>query len=126
MTPIKKYPFLTLFVAAGLAAPGIGMAQNADNTKVNARARSIEALTAEEQGQTKLDLKLTQDIRRAIVDHEALSMYADNVKIITMAGIVTLKGPVNTAEERSIIAEIATNIAGANKVRNEIDVVSKS
>jgi osmotically-inducible protein OsmY len=36
-----------------------------------------------------------------------MSVNAQNVKIITVDGRVTLRGPVNTAEEKRLIGEIA-------------------
>ncbi len=51
-----------------------------------------------------------------------LSVNARNVKIITANGRVTLRGPVNTAEEKRVIGEIAGRIAQSENVMNQLEV----
>jgi osmotically-inducible protein OsmY len=45
-----------------------------------------------------------------------------NVKIITLDGRVSLRGPVNTAEEKRLIGEIADRIAHFENVDNQLEV----
>jgi hypothetical protein len=45
-----------------------------------------------------------------------------NVKIITIDGGVTLRGPVNTAEGKRLIGEIADRIARSENVDNQLEV----
>ena len=97
-----------------------------DNTKVNTRDRAPAAKTADQQGNSKADLDLTQKIRQAITEDKALSTYAHNVKVITLNGHVTLKGPVHTAEEKSALEAKAIEIAGAGKVTNQISVTTSN
>ncbi len=51
-----------------------------------------------------------------------MSVNAKNVKIITIDGQVTLRGPVNTAEEKRLIGEIADRIARSENVDNQLEV----
>ena len=51
-----------------------------------------------------------------------MSVNAQNVKIITKDGQVTLRGPVKTAEEKRLIGEIAERIARAENVDNQLEV----
>ena len=51
-----------------------------------------------------------------------MSTNAKNVKIITMDGQVTLRGPVNSAEEKRQIGDIANRIAQAANVNNQLEV----
>jgi len=44
------------------------------------------------------------------------------VKIITAAGMVTLRGPVNSAEEKAMIAKLAHSAAGEAKIDNQLEV----
>ena len=53
---------------------------------------------------------------------KSLSTYAHNIKIITVNGAVTLKGPVKSDDEKAKLAEIAANAVSADKVTNEITV----
>ena len=92
-----------------------------DNTGVNVRDRDPAAKTPIDQNENKPDVNLTADIRKRVVDTK-MSVDAQNVKIITQDGHVTLRGPVKSDEERQRIEEIATEIAGAGKVTNELEV----
>jgi len=97
-----------------------------DNTKVNTRDRAAKAQTADQQGNSKADVERTRQIRRAIVADKALSTYAHNVKVITRDGHVTLKGPVQTADEKAAVEAKATEVAGAGNVTNQISVKASS
>jgi osmotically-inducible protein OsmY len=46
-----------------------------------------------------------------------------NVKIITQHGMVTLKGPVHSEEEKQTIASKAVEVAGSrDKVNNQLSI----
>lgn len=94
----------------------------ADNTKVNQRDRNQNQATADQQKENSNDRELTRQIRRAVVKDKSLSTDAHNVKIITQNGSVTLKGPVKSDQEKQAIESKATEIAGAGKVTNELQV----
>jgi hyperosmotically inducible protein len=66
-----------------------------------------------------------QQIRKAVVGDKSLSTYAHNVKIISKAGKVTLKGPVRSEEEKTTITKLATDVAGAGNVTDEMTVAPK-
>ncbi len=97
----------------------------ADNTKVNQRDRDKSQPTADQQKDSASDRLLTQQIRKALVKDKSLSTYGHNVKIITQNGMVTLKGPVKSDEEKQAVEAKANEIAGADKVTSEIQVASK-
>ena len=96
-----------------------------DNTGRNVRDRGGETMTPGDQSNEKADLNLTQEIRKAIMADESLSTNAKNVKIITANGIVTLRGPVHTPQEKATIEAKAQNIAGANNVDSQLEVVRR-
>jgi hyperosmotically inducible protein len=78
--------------------------------------------TADNQSNAQSDRMTTAKIRKAITADKTLSTYAHNVKIITLNGAVTLKGPVTSDEEKQKIAAMAANIVSANKVTDELTV----
>lgn len=49
-------------------------------------------------------------------------MNAQNVKIITQNGKVTLRGPVATAEEKKRIEDIAQEIESAGNVDSQLEI----
>jgi hyperosmotically inducible periplasmic protein len=93
-----------------------------DDTKVNERDRNAAALTPLDQRENETDLKISQQIRQAVMADKSLSFTAKNVKIITQGGKVTLRGPVNTEQERSAIEAAARKVAGATQVDNQLEV----
>ena len=97
-------------------------APQADNTKVNQRDRNTNEPTAAQQKDNRSDRDITQQIRQSIVKDKSLSTYAHNVKVITQNGMVTLKGPVRSEEEKKAVEAKATEVAGENKVTSQLDV----
>jgi hypothetical protein len=97
----------------------------ADNTKMNERDRNPNEPTADRQKDNRSDREITQQVRKAIVKDKSLSTYAHNVKVITQNGTVTLKGPVRSEEEKKAIEAKAAEVAGQDKVTNQLDVKSK-
>ena len=93
-----------------------------DNTKVNERDRAEGAVTADQQKETAADRELARKIRRALTKDDTLSTYAHNVKIIAIAGEVTLKGPVRSEEEKKTVEAKAVEIAGKDKVKNLLSI----
>lgn len=93
-----------------------------DNTGKNERDRDNKTLTPGDQSNAPEDIKLVAAIRQMVVKDESLSLTAKNCKIITNAGRVTLRGPVNTAEEKATIQAHAVMSAGKDKVDNQLEV----
>jgi hyperosmotically inducible periplasmic protein len=93
-----------------------------DNSGVNIRDRDARPMTAGQQSNATSDVNLTRKIRRAVIRDPSLSMLAHNVKIVSANGSVTLRGPVKTEQEKTVIASKAQAIAGADKVDNQLEV----
>ncbi len=94
------------------------------NTAVNKRDSNSTAKTPLDQNENKTDIHITAEIRKQVVDTK-MSVDAHNVKIITQDGMVTLRGPVATAEEKQQIEAMAKSVAGADKVDNQLEVTTK-
>ena len=95
---------------------------NADNTGTNQRDRSGETNTSGDQSNSSADLKITQAVRRALMKDGQLSTTAKNIKVITANGQVTLRGPVNTAQEKAKINQVAKSAAGGTQIVDQLDV----
>ena len=93
-----------------------------ENTEVNARDKANTTLTPEDQKETESDIKITADIRQAIIKNKSLSVDAQNVKIITRNGVVTLRGPVESKKESKKIKKIAKHTPGVLKVDNQLEI----
>ena len=114
---------LSLLVIPRLA---LGQDQSSPSTATspdNSANNKAHVTTAEQQSVGTSDRLLTQKIRKSIIADKSLSMYGHNVKIITRDGVVTLKGPVHTDEEKQNIGAIAAEAAGGpDKVTNQLTV----
>jgi hyperosmotically inducible periplasmic protein len=105
--------------------PAASDRNEADNTKSNSSEQNKSTETAEKQSNSKDDLALTQKIRQAVMKDGSLSMNGKNVKIIAQDGKVSLKGPVDSQQEKDTIAAKADEIAGKDKVDNQLEVKSE-
>jgi hyperosmotically inducible periplasmic protein len=95
---------------------------NNDNTEKNIRDRDSMTITPLDQSESEDDRTITQKIRQAIMSDSALSTNAKNIKIITIKGVVTLRGPVASSEEKDAIAKKANDVQGIVKVDNQLEV----
>ena len=99
--------------------------KDADDTGRNVRDRDSRTLTPMDQGSSEGDRTITQEIRRQITDRDELSTNAKNIKIITIDGVVTLRGPVKNETEKTTVAGIARKAAGVKRVDDQIEVERK-
>jgi len=74
------------------------------------------------QSDARSDVKLTDLVRKAVLDDKRLSFAAKNVKITSRGGEVTLRGEVETNLERTIVREHAMGAAGPYQVVDELTV----
>ena len=120
----KSLAFLaTLAFAYGVSGvPLYADSPDADNTGKNARDAEGGTVTPFDQSETEADVTLTQRIRQAVVDDDTLSTNAKNIKIITINGVVTLRGPVDSEEERQRVLAKAQQLAGPKNVDNQIEI----
>jgi osmotically-inducible protein OsmY len=104
--------------------PGNAASANkpADNTARNIRDRAGDTLTPEDQGGSDSDRNITRSIRRTIMQNDQLSADAKNVKIITVNGKVTLRGPVKNEREAKVIMDAAQSVAPTGAVDNKLEV----
>ena len=123
--------FATLALSVMLGASTLAIAQDPsqapapDNTKTNDRDRNPAQPTADQQKENRPDRDITRDIRQSITQDKSLSTYAHNVKIISQNGMVTLKGPVRSEEEKSRIEAKAAEIAGKENVTSQLEIKPK-
>lgn len=93
-----------------------------DNTSQNRGDAATGAKTPFDQGEGPEDIKVTADIRKAILATDGMSVNGQNVKVITEGGVVTLRGVVESASEMDAIAEVARRTAGVTQIQNELQI----
>ena len=112
-----KRTLLTLLFTTVLVTGVRSQETDADNTDRNRN----QSQTAEDQSNDRADINLTAQIRKMVVADDSLSMLAKNVKIITVNGAVTLRGPVENEKEKASIEAHARN-TGAKQITNELEI----
>jgi osmotically-inducible protein OsmY len=117
-----KRTTLSLICISTLALSAVAQETKPDNSAKNQRDRSGETKTSGDQSNSSEDIKITAEVRRAIVKDSSLTMAAKNVKVITAGGIVTLRGPVASAEEKTKIEQLAAAAANGAKVDNQLEI----
>jgi hyperosmotically inducible periplasmic protein len=117
-----KRATLSFICISTLALAAVAQETKPDNSGKNERDRSGETQTSGDQSNSSEDTKITAAIRRAIVKDDSLTSTAKNVKIITANGTVTLRGPVNSAQEKTKIEQLATSAAGGAKIDNQLEI----
>ena len=94
-----------------------------DNTAKNKVDQGGRTKTPMDQSESVDDIQITADIRRAIMKDETMSMNAQNCKIVTdKAGMVTLRGVVDSEAEKVSIGVKAKAVAGETRVDNQLEV----
>lgn len=123
---MKNVAAITALGAGLLLWAPVGRATEypADNSGKNVRDREPASMTAGDQSNDPSDVRITADVRKAVVADDTLSTNAHNVKIITAKGVVTLRGPVESAAEKANIGAKALAAAGVTRVDNLIEIAS--
>jgi hyperosmotically inducible protein len=116
--------------APGMATPNRGMADTDGDLVADAddtgRNENDSGLTPTDQSGSATDVEITRSIREKVVaGEEEFSTDAQNVKVITDAGVVTLRGPVENEREKRAIAEIARKTAGVTGVNDQLEVATR-
>ena len=115
-------------ILAVFGSVGIASSQTQpDNTRANKGDADTGVVTADQQKMNASDRVLTQNIRKAVMADKSLSTYAHNVKIVSQNGMVTLKGPVRSDDEKKSITGKAVEAAGGpDKVSDQMSVTADS
>ena len=138
MKPFTASLFVPMIVAtAGFLDPAFVSAQPliaphetmsvtsapADNTEKNVRDKDNATLTPTDQAQgSKHDVAMTRRIRKSLMADKTLSTNAHNIKIVTLNGRTTLRGPVKDAGEQERILKKARKVVGVKNVENQLEV----
>jgi hyperosmotically inducible protein len=101
------------------ATAGTGAASDAE------RDRPGPVATAGDQGESAADRETTQHVRQSVMKHDELSTNAKNVKIITREGVVTLRGPVASEQEKATLVQAAKATTGVKSVDSEVEVSTR-
>lgn len=98
---------------------------DADNTARNERDRNAATQLPTDQAENDADREISANVRKAVVGDDSLSVNAQNIKIVTSNGNVTLRGPVKTEREKAALEAKAKQVTGVHSVTNQLEVEAK-
>jgi hypothetical protein len=78
--------------------------------------------SAQDHEPSPADLVITAKIQKELLDTDGLSVNARAVKITTIDGRVTLRGMVDSPEEKRLVGDIAARVVPASDVINLLEV----
>ena len=111
---------VTTLVACSPSPPTEKVA--ADHSGNGARDQGSATVTADGRSNSVMDIAISMKIRDAILADKSLSVKAQNVEIVTDAGVVTLRGPVGSIAEKASIGAAAERIGGVKRVQNDLEI----
>lgn len=114
-----------LMAVMSINAASAEEAPKADNTAQNKGATQEEAVTAEKQSNEKSDVEALAEVRKTVVENKDLSSNAKNCKILFKKGVVTLRGAVDSAEEKTKVEELVKGCSCVTSVKNMLTVAKK-
>jgi osmotically-inducible protein OsmY len=119
---------IALLAALVMAEVGTALGQTPDDSQSSLAAEySISRPSiADDQRNEALDLKTTQSIRRSVKADKELSPDAQNVKIVTVQGHVTLNGVVRSDAEKASVVAKALKVVGTENVVDDLKVAPQS
>jgi osmotically-inducible protein OsmY len=128
MTPLRltiaAFAALALSCSTGFPSisGGTGASMGTQTAPDNSANNKNQSGSADNQSNAKEDRLTTANIRKAIIADKDLSTYAHNIKIITINGSVTLKGPVKSEDEKQKVASDAAGVVSADRITNNLTV----
>lgn len=97
------------------------VSRHADNSSIN-QGDGKDALTPLSQGSGDADIQETVRVRRAIIADRTMSIDAQNIKIITVNGKLTLRGTVDSVDEQQRIDQLTRDTIGSQPLDDQLNV----
>ncbi len=123
---MRKLLYASLLLLVGCETHEKPRADSTQNGQIANQTETSDqkALTPFDQSESKDDRMLTQQIRKMLMDDDRLSTSAKNIKVITINGVVTLKGELKDKEEKMTIVEKIKKIPGIRKIDDHLGTVN--
>ena len=123
----QKLPFvLCMFfcLSAAYAAPPVSFRdpENASAIPVGFPDAGLNATTLPSRPNPSMDAEVTRKIRDAIASDRRLSESAEEIRIYSQAGRVTLEGEVVSLAERMNLLKKASSVVGESRVTDRLRI----
>ena len=121
----------TVVALAVFATVGCSPKQEAQPAQLSGDSMAMPSEAAENkqplphQAEKETDRAITQQIRQQVYNEDDISRDAKSVKIVTVDGVVTLRGPVQNEAERAEIHNVAQRIDGVKRVDDQLEIATR-
>jgi len=125
MTKSIRITLLAAAIGVTLSLPMASrsaIAQDAASKPDNSAQNKGQDQTAQDQSKVQSDRETTAKVRKALIADKDLSMYAHNIKIITRNGTVTLKGPVQSDDEKQKVESDVAGVVSRDSLVDQLTV----
>jgi osmotically-inducible protein OsmY len=125
MTKSIRITLLAAAIGVTLSLPMASrsaIAQDAASKPDNSAQNKGQDQTAQDQSNIQSDRETTAKVRKALIADKDLSMYAHNIKIITRNGTVTLKGPVQSDDEKQKVESDVAGVVSRDSIVDQLTV----
>ena len=112
MSPRIRKASLTLALLCGTVAAVLGTTVAAEQPCPKGVAIAGDAA----------DRRATEEVRRRIASDDTVSERARQVEVTTVDGVVTLRGPIDSSEDRTTLASLAESVPGVRHVDDRLQV----
>jgi hyperosmotically inducible periplasmic protein len=104
--------------------PGINAPAITAEERLNMSGKDEPAAGAEHgaKSQSSTDRAITLRVREAINADDMLSGSAKNLSVVTSDGVVTLRGPVQSSQEKSRVSETVKRIEGVKSIDDQLQI----
>src|SRR5256885_4683976 len=119
---MKTYSTLIFTLTAALPAMAADDHGITSQRPLEPQRREQVKIEPANQGISFKDLTTTRDINQLISYSTALSVAAHEVRVNTYKGRVTLRGTVESQDEKQQIEKLALSIAGTGNILNELRI----
>jgi osmotically-inducible protein OsmY len=97
----------------------------ADRSEANMNRRAMTAMGRDTvrtgaASHRSADVELTRKIREKLMADDRLSVFAQNITIVTLGDTVTLKGEVRNAAESRKVSSLAREVAKDKHINNQL------
>lgn len=90
-----------------------------------AELRAAQRDAAHARPETAADHQISERVRHALADDDSFSTRAKNVSVVTLDGVVTLRGAVPNEQERNAVVAKVRGIAGVVSLDDQLEASAR-
>ena len=123
---MKNFKTLPLFVSGLLAVAGAWANGDKDTDAKQEQSQAKTLYQEQKAGKSfKRDKEITKMVRDQLKQDTSITTPAENIRVVTVGGIATLRGTANTDADKDKIVSLARNSANGGTINDELKVKAR-